>query len=175
MISWIKHPAVKGVFLAPPCGTASAARQIELPDDEAPKPLRSLDEPDGLMGLTGLDQLRVGLANVLYAFTAEIMDLCTSLEKACMVENPKNSLFWFTTPWVECDSSEHHFIQDHQACAYGSLRPKWTRLVANFEQVHTVCLLCPGDHVHAPWGAQRRGSKKVFATSLEVHYPQETV
>ena len=79
VISWIKHPAVKGVFLAPPCGTASAARQIELPDEKAPKPLRSLDKPDGLMNLTVLDQMRVGLANVLCAFTAEVMDLCTLL------------------------------------------------------------------------------------------------
>eukprot|EP00435_Cladocopium_sp_Y103_P022983 s4341_g5.t1 len=40
VIDWIKHPAVKGVFLAPPCGTASTARQIELPGQDAPKPLR---------------------------------------------------------------------------------------------------------------------------------------
>ena len=45
--------------------------------------------------------------------------------------------------------------------------------MANFEQVHTACLTCPGDHVHAPWGVQRKGSKRVFATSLEVHYSKK--
>ena len=65
VISWIQHPAVKGVFLAPPCGTASAARIIELPDEQAPRLLRSIDEPDGLPGLSGTDSLRAGLANIL--------------------------------------------------------------------------------------------------------------
>eukprot|EP00435_Cladocopium_sp_Y103_P061402 s464_g23.t1 len=117
--------------------------------------------------------LRVSAANVLYEFTAEIMDLCTELGKACMVENPKNSLFWVTTWRVECDSSNSHFIQDHQACAYGGQRPKWTRLTANFEQVHTISLICPQDHEHLPWGVIRTGNKRVFATSLEVHYPKQ--
>ena len=173
VMSWIRHPAVKGVFLAPPCGTASAARQIELPGESAPRPLRTLDEPDGLASLSGTDCLRVGLANVLYAFTAEVMDLCTLLGIACMVENPRNSLFWYTTAWSECESSCEHSIEDHQACAYGSSRAKWTRLTANFPQVHTICLTCSHDHEHAPWGIVQRGSKRVFATTLEVHYPKQ--
>ena len=101
--------------------------------------------------LSGTDMLRVSAANVLYEFTAEVMDLCTLLGKACMVENPRNSLFWVTTWWAECDSNGHHHISDHQACAYGAQRPKWTRLTANFEQVHTICNTCPGDHTHLPW------------------------
>ena len=40
-----------------------------------------------------------------------------------MIENPKNSLFWFTTPVVE-STAELLYFQDHQACAYGSRRPK---------------------------------------------------
>eukprot|EP00435_Cladocopium_sp_Y103_P065000 s975_g26.t1 len=170
--SWIRHPAVKGVFIAPPCGTASTARQIPIPGEDAPKPLRTLGEPNGLSMLEGQDMLRVSAANILYEFTAELMDLCTILGKACMVENPRNSLFWFTTWWVECDSSPQHYIQDHQACAYGAQRPKWTRLTANFEHVHTISLLCPGDHDHLPWGVIRTGNKRVFATSLEVHCPK---
>ena len=105
--------------------------------------------------------------------SAEVMDLCTSLGKPCMVENPRNSLFSFTTAWVERESSGSHFIEDHQACAYGSARPKWTRLTANFPQVHTICLIFPQNHQHAPWGVLQRGSKRVFATSLEVHYPKK--
>eukprot|EP00435_Cladocopium_sp_Y103_P070794 s702_g36.t1 len=173
VLSWVKHPAIKGVFLAPPCGTASTARQIELPGESAPKPLRTLDEPNGLSNLSGLDQQRVSAANILYEFTAEVMDLCTQLDKPCMVENPRNSLFWMTTYWAECESGDQHYIQDHQACAYGAQRAKWTRLVANFEHVHTVCLVCPGDHTHLPWGVIQTGNKKVFATSLEVHYPKK--
>ena len=81
LFEWIKHPAVKGVFLAPPCGTASAAREIALPGQHAPKPLRTLDEPDGVSTLSGNDMLRVSAANILYEFTASVMDLCTELGK----------------------------------------------------------------------------------------------
>ena len=54
VLQWIRHPAVRGVFLAPPCGTASAARQIKIPKEHAPEPLRTLDEPDGISTLTGM-------------------------------------------------------------------------------------------------------------------------
>jgi len=33
IIQWLHHPAVVGLFWAPPCGTASAARQIEIPGE----------------------------------------------------------------------------------------------------------------------------------------------
>ena len=89
-----------------------------------------------------------------------------------MLENPKNSLFWFTTVWKESPFASFLFFADHQACAYGGKRPKWTRLAANFEQVATICKLCHGDHHHEPWGFVKSGAvKRVFATSLEVHYP----
>ena len=102
VLEWVKKPAVKGVFLAPPCGTASTAGQIELPGERGPRPLRSIDAPDGLPGLSSTEMLRVGAANVLYEITAQVMDLCTAVGKFCVVENPRNSLFWLTTWWVEC-------------------------------------------------------------------------
>jgi hypothetical protein len=61
---------VKGVFVAPPCGTASAARNIDIPGEDPPKPLRSFEQPDGISGLSGLDLVRVSAANVLYSFCA---------------------------------------------------------------------------------------------------------
>ena len=53
---------------------------------------------------------------------------------------------------------------------YGSKRPKYTRLFANFEQVHTVSAFCDRRHEHEPRGIARQGNKGTFATSLEVHY-----
>ena len=173
VFGWIKQPSVRGVFLAPPCGTASAARNIELEDvPNAPKPLRSFEHPDGIPGISGDNLQRVSFANILYEFTANVMDLCTSLNKPCMVENPRNSLFWFTSMWSECHSSQQHYIQDHQACMYGAKRAKWTRLVANFEEVHTICKVCDNSHKHEAWGVIHNGRKRIYATSLEVHYPQ---
>lgn len=173
VMQWLQHPAAKGVFVAPPCGTASAARNIEVPGEDLPKPLRSWEQPEGLSNLSGTDLLRVSAANILYAFTAELLEACCSLGKLFMVENPRNSLFWFTTAWADASSAHHLFFAEHQACTYGGKRPKWTRLGANFPQVETIAATCPGNHVHEPWGLVKQGSsKRVFATSLEKHYPK---
>ena len=119
--------------------------------------------------------MRVSQANILYSFCGETFDQCHRLHTLAMCENPRSSLFWCTSFWSEMEFAPDLFIQDHQACAYGSTRPKWTRLVANFEEVHLINLVCPGNHRHEPWGTVRKGSKRVFATSLEVHYPHTAI
>jgi hypothetical protein len=106
---------VHAVFLAPPCGTASAARFIELPNEKAPRPLRTPEEPDGVSDLEGVELERVSAANILYAFTVEVMEKCCQLKILCMIENPRNSLFWFVTVWIECRVLDELFFQDHQA------------------------------------------------------------
>ena len=171
--SWIEQPEVEGVFMAPPCGTCSLARSIPIPgEDNAPCPLRSLFEPDGFSFLESRDADRVGQANILYQFVADTAELCERLNKLCMIENPANSLFWHVTSIAESKAIEKFFFQDHQACAYGSSRPKWTRLAANFAQVHSISQVCPQDHFHESWGLVKKGNKRVFATALEVHYPK---
>ena len=55
VFQWLEHPSVHAVFLAPPCGTASAARFIELPNEKAPRPLRTPEEPDGVSDLEGVE------------------------------------------------------------------------------------------------------------------------
>ena len=57
---------------------------------------------------------------------------------------PANSFFWLVTPWVDMDCHDKLYIQDHRVCAYGSDRPKLTRLCANFLEVFTINLQCPG-------------------------------
>ena len=169
VLSWIQQRKVHLVVLEPPCGTASQARAIPLPGvEKPPQPLRSFLQPDGLDGLSELDRLRVGAANVLYAFTAACVETSCMVAILAMVENPANSFFWLRTPWMDMTCHDELFVQDHRACAYGSDRPKLTRLCANFKEVFQ----CPGDHEHAAWGVQRVGNKRVHATSLEVHYPR---
>ena len=162
VLQWLRHPAVRGAFVAPPCGTASAARNINIQGANPPKPLRSLESPDGLENLSGVDLVRVSAANVLYSFTADLLDECCRLGKLFMVENPCNSLFWFTTAWVEAAYAQQLFFQDHQACAYGSKRPKWTRLGANFPEVETISAIYPGNHQHEPWGIIKKVLPNVF-------------
>lgn len=92
-------PQVKAVFLAPPCGTASKARTIQLEgEDDLPRPLRTLEQPDGVDNLTGWDFLRVEQSNILYDFVAACYELCCRLKKLFVCDNPKDSLFWNVTP-----------------------------------------------------------------------------
>ena len=54
VLEWIRLPQVKAVFVAPPCGTASKARTIQLEgQDDLPQPLRTPEFPVGVDGLTG--------------------------------------------------------------------------------------------------------------------------
>ena len=170
---WLTNSNVVAVFLAPPCGTCSLARNIPVPDNpHAPKPLRSLFEPDGLRDLDNVDCLRVSQANLLYDFCREIVDMCCELDIAFMLENPLNSLFWLTTPWCDLKYHEKLFYSKHQACAYGAMRPKWTQLCANFHEVTLISKVCDNKHTHLPWGVVKTETSSVFATSLEVHYPR---
>ena len=55
-MQWLKSPLVVGIFLAPPCGTCSMARNIKLRDSAGvpipgPVPLGSQLYPEGLPGL----------------------------------------------------------------------------------------------------------------------------
>ena len=173
VLSWLAKPQVRAVFLAPPCGTASAARNIILEGEQnLPKPLRTWEMPDGLPDLPRQDAERVAAANVLYQFTADVMRVCIQNSIPCFVENPRNSMFWFVTPWMDLIADHPLFVQDHQACMYGSGRPKWTRLASNVEEVFIIDKVCDHSHEHLPWGVIRQDGKRHFATALEVHYPQ---
>ena len=64
MMFWMSCPYLVGVWLAPPCGTASLARLIPVVDSlgnvlPSPRPLRSLEWPEGVPGLSGVDLHRV--------------------------------------------------------------------------------------------------------------------
>ena len=175
VLEWIRLPQVKTVFVAPPCGTASKARKIQLEGQhDLPQPLRTPEFPDGVDGLTGWNFLRVEQSNILYDYVAEVYMECCRLGKLFACENPNDSLFWQVTPWVERDFQELAVEQILQPCAYWSKRPKWTKLVANFSHIERIDKVCPGDNQHDPWGIHLQGPKRVFATSLEVHYPAQS-
>ena len=78
LFMWLRSPLVVGVFLAPPCGTASLARNIQLRDSRGraiagPRPLRSAASPEGLPNLTSAERARVPAANILYELVAKVV------------------------------------------------------------------------------------------------------
>ena len=154
----MRSPLVVGIFWAPPCGTCSLARNIQLRDSfgrkiPGPVPLRSPEFPEGLSGLRDKDRRRVSAANKLYEFLAEIIKEAVTRGLIIVVENPRSSLFWQTRFWKSV--AKHFHYTSHQACAYGGVRPKWTVLAWNHHRFSQINLCCVGEspsHVHKPWG-----------------------
>ncbi|CAE7222589.1 unnamed protein product [Symbiodinium sp. CCMP2592] len=168
---WLSSPHVVGVFIAPPCGTSSRAREIALPEP-SPAPLRSLTFPDGLPHLSGLNLVRVNRANQLYHFTTTICAEAHHRNLIIAVENPRSSLYWSTSFWAAA-ASFCPMHTDFQHCAFGGRRPKWIRLCHNHQAFHALHRVCPGGACaaqHLPWGRSEDGS---FATASESAYPPQ--
>ena len=106
---WLDDPFVVGVFLAPPCGSASRARQIPLGKKgkltlrrHGPRPLRTGRHPNGIPFLNSSELSRISLSNKLYHLIAKVVRWAVR-QVGCIfvVENPQYSLFWATSFWTE--------------------------------------------------------------------------
>ena len=174
LMSWINTRTVLGIFLAPPCGTASRARSIKLTGNlkrkyqNEPRPLRSNSQPNGVSGLSWLNKVKISKANKLYHLTAQLVKHCVEKGLLVCVENPQYSLFWATTFWQEV--AHMVMYSTFHTCQYGSKRLKRTMFAHNHSAFATINMKCPGVsscHRHEKWGVTKRG----FATSEETAYP----
>ena len=82
----LEHYPIKFIHAAPPCGTASRAREIRL-SGRCPQPLRSEAEPEDLSSLTGEDLDRVKAANAIYAGISKLLLKATELHITWTVES----------------------------------------------------------------------------------------
>ena len=172
--SWITSPSCMGVFCAPPCGTCSRARgiPITLPNGvkiAGPQPLRTDFQPDGVRVMSYLNRCRISSANTLYEFITAIALYCLRRSMLVAIENPRSSLYWRTSFFKPLRGLLKYTA--HQACAYGSDRPKWTVLAHNTSTLTNLCNCCPGlsdTHKHKPWGMV---SNSKFSTAEETAYP----
>ena len=172
LMELVSNPNCMYVHFAPPCGTASRARDIQRHGQRMPARARSDEHPDGLPDLEPSLKARVEAANTLYEATAKAVKACVNAGKLVSVENPGRSYFWQTSKWCEfaqgLDLEETFFHH----CQFGGDRNKLTRLAHNIPEFHQLAILCPGEsasHKHKPWGF-RNGA---WATSEETAYPTE--
>ena len=164
------------VFISPPCGTASKARERPIKSSllfgrKQPEPLRSSTKPDQKDGLSGLDKFKTEMANQLYDSVRRIVLHCNELGLWVLVENPRNSLYWETTfaqQYIQCIQT---FWIDFHNCAHGGSRDKLTRLWSNKEWGQSLQLLCDGQHTHASWRPRVVNNKLTFPTAEEAAYP----
>lgn len=174
----LDHPLLAAVHFAPPCGTASRAREIHLggASGHGPPPLRDEDHPLGLPDLHlrhPHEVPRVAAANALYNFVGDRAAELTEKNIIWSIENPRSSLMW----WVPAirrltDRLNTSFVY-FQHCYYGGKRPKWTGWLHYPAGTYDVLYAeCPGistTHIHENWGMARSGK---FATALETVYPE---
>lgn len=99
--SWLSSPMLLWVHIAPVCGAASRARDIQREPGD-PLPLGSNEHPDGLPDLNAADQERVRLANRLYEAACYLFRQAAERGILVTMENPSSSYFWFTSLQAGC-------------------------------------------------------------------------
>lgn len=165
------------VPMAPPCGTASRARERRLPKRlrrlgvPEPKPLRSPEFPLGLPGLTGKDAIRVNLANKCYKTAAAVFRKCLELNIPCFIENPKGSRLWDIPFIKELFQEPGVFFTVFHACMHGGSRDKQTALLHNIPEMCSMQATCDGKHQHRAWSVHKVLGAWRFDTSSEAEYP----
>ena len=138
------------VHLAPPCGTASAARNIQ----PGPPPLRSIIFPVGLPHLSFVQRTRVSKANFLYAWTCKIILIVNARNIGWRVENPASSLLWITDPFVHLLKMLPDLIAfSFHTYMFAAQRKKDTAIWTCVPQLRLhVERKCDGLHEHLRWG-----------------------
>ena len=170
LLDLIRHQQPFLVWMAPPCGTASRAKNIPVHNKSGQAfscPLRSDDFPDGLPDLSGINLDRVLHANSLYELCDRLAALCDLIGIYWVLENPYDSYFW-TSSWIYARHNSFTKFMFHN-CMFGGARPKRTGLLANFD-LSALAIQCDGNHEHAPWRSLSEDSI-YFHTAEEAAYP----
>ena len=164
------------LFISPPCGTASLARERKLmkwarKGFKIPAPLRSRDFPDMLPGIKGWDRAKVELANQLYSEVTRISLVAIGLGILVVLENPASSLYWLTSFFCELAAFCPGYNVDFHVCCHGGQRPKLTRFWTSQQAFTQLSMFCDGSHWHKPWTPRRVGNRLHFVTADEAAYP----
>ena len=163
---------VSYLHFAPPCGTASKARDrwwVKMENGRPPPPpLRSAAWPMGREGLSYYNQQKVESANKIYEAVAKIILECHRLGVAFTIENPSGSCMWAYPAIEKAMESINTIDVDLQACMFGSKRDKWTRIVTKRKEFQVLGVACDKSHKHDPWGRVLTKDKGwTWATNLE--------
>ena len=170
----LEHPLLAYAHFAPPCGTASRARERKIAGIRGggPPPLRSTLHPEGLPDLeVNLPRAsrKVQAANVIYEFVARACAKLVVRGVPWSLENPHDSLFWYLKYVIALLGGEVGDVFFHH-CMHGGDRDKRTRLRcfprASFQ---ALAVDCDRRHAHKPWGLDKVTGE--FATASERVYP----
>lgn len=179
VLSLLKSGLVMYLHAAPPCGTASRAREKKISSRlkkkgvPEPRPLRSTAFPEGLPSLAGSDKTRVLKANDIYKRIALLVETAMQMNIVASVENPTRSYLWTTKFFKHMiDLGDLHEVT-FQQCMWGSSRNKWSTWYVSHSCFDEQAVLCDGLHEHEGWTIRKVNGRWHFATADEAEYPQE--
>ena len=165
------------IHAAPPCGTASRARnrpisaELRMQGAPQPPPLRSSAFPLGLPNLSTINRTKVDAANAIYELVVKIVRLCIARNLPFSVENPDSSFFWELPFWSnvsECGFEDVVF----SGCMHGGDRDRLCKWRASKNLLNELSVRCDGKHQHKPWSMSKVAGKWNFATAEEAEYPK---
>ena len=160
---------------APPCGTASRARDkvvsasLRARGAPSPPPLRSEQWPAGLPNLEGDNLRRVESANKIYNFIAAFMGECHSMGVAWSVENPTRSYMWLMPAFVALIATTRAHFVNYSSCMQGGTRDKQSSWLTCCSQLDSLGVQCDKSHEHESWTWT---PDKHFSTADEAAYPR---
>ena len=170
--------AVFFIPMAPPCGTASRARDKPIPfrlrrlGVPSPKPLRSAQYPEGLPRIKGRDLLRVQLANACYETAAMIFQYGWQRGVIVFIENPTGSYMWLVPCIKALFEFAGVFFTTFHVCMHGGDRDKRTSLLHNCPELCALALRRDKQHKHKDWSVSKSlDGKWQYDTSSEAEYP----
>ena len=166
------------IHFAPPCGTSSAARERPLPQHliaqgvPCPKPLRSIEFPQGIPGLSPMDQLKVDKANLIYELVVKLIYYTHERGICLSIENPPRSHFWNFPGLAQASFDTDLVDYEFHGCMLGGTRKRVCRWRATPGLLDGLDIYCDDTHEHAPWQVQSTGNGWSFSTAEEAAYPQ---
>ena len=125
-----KLQEVDCIMAALDCSTKSRAREIPIHFSDGrpgPKPLRSVDFPEGLPDLPHKDALRVRRDNVAADFVLDEIHSLAQRGGATIRENPGRSLHWELPREKELMDTGLYYDTEYSACVCQSAR-SWSLL-----------------------------------------------
>ena len=118
------------LHMAPPCGTASAARGYGVSEEDKakgapePVPLRSKQHPWGLPGLSEYNKMKVEKANAIYVFCISMIVWCCEHKPSIpfTLENPSRSWLWEIPPMKEVMKKFNLTLLHTHMCMHGLMQ-----------------------------------------------------
>ena len=135
-----------------PCSTFSRYREKRLASstDSGPPPVRSIQYPKGLPGLTPAQLSRVStdtsLAVRAIEWSQDSLGSEESAETLPLMENPRRSLLWHLREYRALAAHPVWFEAEYDACCYLSARRKAQTIAANTELIAKLEARC--HHLH---------------------------